>query len=72
MNAQTVCEKLRATPYKFTQASRFRDQIKQLPTEERIELQRAILDEVRKDCNLDIFMALREIVADLPHNEERY
>jgi hypothetical protein len=65
MDAYHIVEKLKATPYKFTQANKFKDLIKTLPVDERNELLGALRCEAAKDCNLDINEPLKEIVADI-------
>jgi hypothetical protein len=47
MDAQTVCETLKATPYKYTLASKFKDTIKTLPAEEQCTIIRQLHSETK-------------------------
>jgi hypothetical protein len=68
MDVQHILQKLRQTPYKFTEAAKMRDIIKNMPEDQRDSIVQTLRNEASKDFNFDISAVLREIVSDLGRN----
>ncbi|CAM3445673.1 hypothetical protein FLLO111716_10900 [Flavobacterium longum] len=62
MEAQEIVQKLKATPYKFTLASRIRDEVKKLNDDESDFLLLELRRELHKSENATIKRPLQEIL----------
>jgi len=68
MNAYDIIRRLKSTEYKYTEARRIKEEIRQLPRTEQLSIRTDLTREKQKSDNNDIIDVVNDIINDIDRN----
>lgn len=68
MNSYDIIRRLKSTEYKYTEAGRIKQEIKQLPRTDQLSIRTDLTREKQKSDNNDIIDVINDIINDIDRN----